>query len=113
MGNETIDQTALRKQLVRAAQARSIITLGSLLVAIGLWGTLPAIAQNGWTIFAAIFGVPGLVAVATTQWVCRRMVRCPTCGGDLWQVGTGHFKPRQIAIKDGVDCCPHCACPFD
>lgn len=102
----------LQNNLVRAAMIRSLLSLGSMLPCMLLWGALPAAAQNGVTSIVAIFGGPLLVSWIVTKTLCRRLVRCPRCSGSLWETGNGRFKPRRMQLRPKVTGCPHCGTEF-
>lgn len=110
----TISKRSLHKRLVRAAQARALISMASVIPAIVILSLIPAAVANAgpWLGLIAFFGVPGVVSWMTTILLCKRMVLCPACRGSLWACGTGNFKARRMRVKDGVDCCPHCKTPI-
>lgn len=117
MDQTTIDRDWLYRKLIRWAQVRSLVTMASVFPAL-LLGTLAANAPGvppeiGVAVaIAALFGSPLLVSWIFTTLVCKKRVRCPNCGGSLWDCGTGNFKPRRLKIRDDATACPHCGAPI-
>ena len=110
---QTISRSTLHKKLVRAAQARSAITLASAIVSLFVMAAIPGMAQNVTMLPVVVyFGVLFVVSWIATVVLCKKMVVCPACGGSLWMCGTGNFKPRRMKVKDGVNGCPHCGIPI-
>jgi len=94
----------LLRNLQRAAQVRSGVTMASV---------LPLMILGG-LVFSEVGGVIGLFGGALTverlmtRFYCRRAVRCPNCGGSLWDCGTGNFKPRRMRLRSDAEGCRQC-----
>jgi hypothetical protein len=116
MNLTSISRPWLRKRLVRAAQARSLITLAAvpfvIVLSALLWPLGPEDVMG--TIFMfAVFLVPMLVCWIVTVKLCRTLVTCPLCQGSLWECGSGDFKPRKMRLRTDIDRCPHCGAKFE
>ena len=106
----------LRRQLARAAQVRSLVSMFSMFPSLLVFGVFGPILHNETAqaigALLAIFGVPLLVSSLLTRFYCRDAVRCPGCGCSLWDCGTGNFKPRRMRVRDAVRECPGCQTPI-
>jgi hypothetical protein len=109
-------QGDLRRKMVRAAQARSALTMLSGVLGILLFANLPMRLREtfagGLTFFAFAFGVPWIVCIVLTRTICHKWVKCPQCDASLWGLGSGSFKPRRMRIKPDTHACPHCHMPI-
>jgi len=100
-----ISQKWLLKRLIRTAQLWSLLTMASVVV-FGVIAGLAPLPEGGKV--AILFGGPLLLSSWLEKTMCRKMVTCPDCGGSLWELGTGNFKPRRMKLKPGIKECPHC-----
>ena len=94
----------LLRNLQRAAQVRSGVTMASVLPLMMLGGLL--FGEVGGVI--GLFGGALAVERLMTRFYCRHAVRCPHCGASLWQCGTGNFKPRRMRLRRDAHACRHC-----
>ena len=108
MKEKTISSEYLHRKLVRAAQARAVITLLSSIPTLFLLSMIPVADGMKWILLVAFFGAYFVVSWVLTATLCRRMVPCPHCQGSLWECGSGNFKARRMRIRKDVRGCPHC-----
>jgi hypothetical protein len=112
--SEPIRREELLKQLIRAAQFRSAVTMVAaiplLMIAFAIDAFL--IGAFPFVFFGLYFGGFLFVSWVLTKCHCRRAVTCPRCGYSLWSCGSGNFKPRRMRIKEGIAECPNCHTPI-
>lgn len=112
-----ISRHNLHRQLVWAAMVRSAVTLVSMVpcivavmpIAFLLREVLPGRDElTGFIAFGCLIGANLGVMGLMTRFYCHRAVRCPHCGGSLWSLGTGNFKPRRMRVRVDSRACPQC-----
>lgn len=112
--DEPISREELLKQLIRAAQFRSVVTMVAaiplLMIALAIDAFL--IGAFPFAFFGLYFGGFLFVSWVLTKYHCRAAVTCPRCGFSLWGCGTGNFKPRRMRVKERTVECPNCHTPI-
>lgn len=112
MAQTSIYRRELQRQLVRVAMVRSLITLPSMFLGFWFMAEFVKLRPNSPLAIVPVFGIPLVVCWIVTVTYCRRRPKCPACGGGLWALGTGNFKPRRMRVRDDATECPHCGTPI-
>jgi len=112
--NEPINRDELLKQLARAAQFRSAVTVLAAVPLLAITFAIDAFLIGAFPIafFILYFGGFFFVSWLLTKYHCQAAVKCPRCGVSLWSCGTGNFKPRRMKLRPGIEACPGCQTPI-
>ena len=109
----SIRKNDLRRDLVRAAQVRAIVSILAMPISLVVADAfLPKAAINSPFALLVLFGPSALICWLMAVFYCRPKVICPHCLHSLWDCGTGNFKPRRIDVRKDARECPNCGSPI-